>query len=70
MGYGVYVYEGGTSTDMWAVAPQQQLDIVINSSPFKRMGNIGDVSDFVLLLVSDSARWISGEAINVSGAAK
>jgi NAD(P)-dependent dehydrogenase (short-subunit alcohol dehydrogenase family) len=39
-------------------------------SPHKRIGTTADLGDAVALIVSESARWISGQSIVVSGGAK
>jgi 3-oxoacyl-[acyl-carrier protein] reductase len=38
-------------------------------SPIGRLGQVADLGDAVALFVSESARWISGQAIIVSGGA-
>jgi 3-oxoacyl-[acyl-carrier protein] reductase len=61
---------GGTKTDMMSAAPPQMIQWLIDSTPFKRLGTIADISDAVALIASESARWISGQNITVAGAAK
>jgi enoyl-[acyl-carrier-protein] reductase (NADH) len=45
------------------------LEAMANISPFKRIGTVSDIGDSVALLVSESARWISGQAILITGGA-
>ena len=33
----------------------------------RRVGNVEDLADAVLLLVQEKSRWITGQYINVSG---
>jgi 3-oxoacyl-[acyl-carrier protein] reductase len=60
-------------TDMLRNATGDNKDVYAYFSsltPFKRLGSVADIGDAVALIVSESARWISGQNINVSGAAK
>jgi meso-butanediol dehydrogenase/(S,S)-butanediol dehydrogenase/diacetyl reductase len=53
--------------DMMIGAPSELIEAFKSGSPFKRMGTIADIGDAVALIASESARWISGQAINVDG---
>jgi NAD(P)-dependent dehydrogenase (short-subunit alcohol dehydrogenase family) len=59
-------------TDLLApfVADAGTKELFTNASPMKRLGTISDVGDATALIASDSARWISGQAICVAGGAK
>jgi hypothetical protein len=43
--------------------PAQGRKMMERMSPFKRLGTVADVGDSVALLASESARWISGQAV-------
>lgn len=53
-----------------AEVPPHFIELGKKASPQGRMGTIMDLGDAIALLASESARWISGQAISVSGAAK
>jgi 3-oxoacyl-[acyl-carrier protein] reductase len=36
-------------------------------TPLKRLGNPGDIADVVVFIVSDQARWLTGQTIQASG---
>jgi NAD(P)-dependent dehydrogenase (short-subunit alcohol dehydrogenase family) len=44
--------------------------VVAASSPFKRIGTPGEVASVITFLVSDDARWVTGQTICVNGGAK
>jgi 3-oxoacyl-[acyl-carrier protein] reductase len=60
---------GGTETDILANTDAAILEYAKKQSPFGRLATIHDLGDAVALLVSESARWISGQSVVVSGAA-
>lgn len=64
------VHPGGIDTDMLALSPPSFIKAVIDATPAKRLGTIYDLGDAVSLLASESARWISGQAIVVSGGSR
>jgi hypothetical protein len=53
--------------DMLSAAPAAFRAHLASQNPQGRLGTIGDLGDAVALIVSESARWISGQAISVSG---
>ncbi len=50
----------------WLSDPKRR-QIIENSTMLKRLGNIKDLYGLVLLLVSESSRYITGQIINVDG---
>jgi hypothetical protein len=53
---------------MHQAAPTAESKAIYASiSPMKRVGTVADVGDSVALLVSESARWISGQNILITG---
>lgn len=64
------VMPGPTATPMTNQIPDEAREMVVNNSPFKRMGQPPDIADVVAFLASDDARWISGQNILVNGAGK
>lgn len=64
------IHPGGTRTDMLKGAPDFFIQMMVDASPFKRLGTIADIGDAVALFVSESARWISGQNVLVNGASK
>lgn len=71
-GYGVTintVMPGGVSTD---ALPSEVLEkihgpLVAMTRAEERIDTIEDIGDAVLLLCSEKSRWITGQAISVSG---
>lgn len=65
------VHAGPTDTELLrAAAPAEQLAAFAATSPFKRLGHVGDIADAISLLVSEQARWITGQALLVTGGLK
>ncbi|MBR8834317.1 MAG: SDR family oxidoreductase [Stigonema ocellatum SAG 48.90 = DSM 106950] len=60
------VSPGFTDTDMLAHNPQFK-EIGAQMSPLGRLGQPADVADVVAFLVSDQARWITGQNIQAGG---
>jgi len=54
-------------TDMGQASKQLMGDGYLSTIPLGRLGRVRDVVDAVLFLASDSARYITGETINVNG---
>lgn len=61
---------GVTVTPLSQALPASFTDPVIESSPFKRLAQPGDIADVVAFLASHEARWITGQDILVNGGAK
>ena len=64
------VTPGVTETPMSSKLPESFTRPTIESSPFKRLGKPEDIADVVAFLVSEQARWITGQDILVNGGAK
>ncbi|MBI4784081.1 MAG: SDR family oxidoreductase [Oscillatoriophycideae cyanobacterium NC_groundwater_1537_Pr4_S-0.65um_50_18] len=60
------VSPGVTETD-GLVLDQAQVDQLIAQTPLGRLGQPTDVADAVSMLVSDDARWITGQHIRANG---
>ena len=62
------VLPGIIRTDMsaWVNRPEGAA-IAASRSVFNRVGEASDVADIVAFLVSDDARWVTGECIDASG---
>jgi 3-oxoacyl-[acyl-carrier protein] reductase len=43
------------------------LDAEIAVTPLRRLGEPDDIADIVAFLVSDNARWITGQTIGAGG---
>ncbi|BAY50454.1 putative dehydrogenase/reductase (plasmid) [Scytonema sp. HK-05] len=64
------VIPGATDTDMFAsVAPPEMKQMIAQMSPFGRIGQPGDVADVVMFVVSEEARWLTGQSIRATGGA-
>lgn len=64
---------GVIDTDMnadWLRADTETLGAVAAQSPLNRLGTPGDIADVVSFLVSDDARWVTGQYVDVSGGAQ
>jgi 3-oxoacyl-[acyl-carrier protein] reductase len=58
------VLPGTTDTDMlWGSLREAGAQM----SPFKRLGTPKDIADVVLFVVTDQARWLTGQTIHASG---
>ncbi len=55
---------GYTNTDL---LPERDRKVAASASPFKRVGEPGDVSDVAAFLASKDARWITGQEIGAGG---
>lgn len=60
------VSPGVTETD-GLVLDEAQVNQLIAQTPIGRLGQPADIADAVSLLVSDDARWITGQHIRVNG---
>ena len=61
------VAPGYTETDMVKAVPEDVLASIIKLIPVGRLGQVEDISNAVLFLVSDKAGFVTGETINVNG---
>ncbi|MGB7084399.1 MAG: SDR family oxidoreductase [Phormidesmis sp.] len=57
---------GVTDTD-GLVLDQEQVEQLIGQTPLNRLGQPTDIADAVALLVSEDARWITGQHIRANG---
>ncbi len=59
---------GPTGTDLFLNGKsQEQIDQLASLNAFNRLGKPTDIAETVALLVSPSAKWISGQTIRVNG---
>ena len=64
------VSPGATDTDLYrGLAPEAAQQAARQRSPFKRLGEPGEIAEVVAFLASDGGRWVSGQNIRVNGAA-
>jgi len=61
------VAPGVIDTDMNSCYDSDTMESLIEQTPISRLGTPDDVAAAVLFLASDSAGFITGETINVSG---
>ena len=59
------VSPGFTDTDMSAQSPFRTIGATL--SPLGRLGQPSDIADVVMFLVSDEARWLTGQTIQAGG---
>lgn len=62
------VAPGFIETDMTSALTDQQKDNILQKIPMQQMGKAEDVAAAVAFLVSDQARYISGQSLHVNGA--
>lgn len=48
-------------------APQSLMNDILAATPSTRVGNVDDVAAMIAMLLSDDARWINGQIINING---
>lgn len=58
---------GFIDTDMTKKLPEKAKEQVLAGIPFKKMGEVEDVANLVCFLVTDEAKYITGQVINVDG---
>ncbi|KAF9962086.1 hypothetical protein BGZ72_010692 [Mortierella alpina] len=58
---------GVVDTDASKRIPQSILQGVVENTPQKRLGEVGDVADVVSFLASNESRWVNGQTITVAG---
>jgi len=47
--------------------PEEYRDSILSSLALKRMGEVGEMADALLFLLSDEAKWITGQILAVDG---
>ena len=60
------VAPGITDTD-GLVLEQEQIDELISQTPLGRLGQPNDIANAIAMLVSDDAKWITGQNIRATG---
>jgi 3-oxoacyl-[acyl-carrier protein] reductase len=64
------VSPGATDTDLYrSVSSEAGREVARQRTPFKRLGEAREVADVVCFLASAQASWVSGQNIQVNGAA-
>jgi 3-oxoacyl-[acyl-carrier protein] reductase len=58
---------GLIDTDMTSVLPEEYQKKMLDMVPLKRFGKVEDVTAAALFLLSDSAKYITGQVIQVDG---
>jgi 3-oxoacyl-[acyl-carrier protein] reductase len=61
------VSPGFTDTDMLRGGGPQFAELGTQMSPLKRLGTAQDIADVVAFVVSDEARWLTGQNIHAGG---
>ncbi len=61
------VIPGLIPTDMTRKVPEDKMDALISRIPLKRTGTCAEVADLVTFLVSEKARYITGQVIAADG---
>lgn len=61
------VMPGATVPGMFQSAPEARRKEIALLSPFKRLGQPADIADVVAFLVSEDARWVTGQHLLVNG---
>jgi 3-oxoacyl-[acyl-carrier protein] reductase/7-alpha-hydroxysteroid dehydrogenase len=64
------VAPGVTNTDMVAALPKELVDKISEEIPLGRVGEPTDVANAYLYLASDLASYVTGEILQVDGAAR
>ena len=64
------VAPGITETDMVAALPKELIEPLIKTIPLGRIGKPEDIANAFLFLASDMASYITGEILQVDGAAR
>lgn len=63
------VMPGPTLPGQFTAAPREVRDHAASLSPFNRIGHPDDIASVVAFLVSDDARWVTGQHLLVNGGA-
>lgn len=61
------VAPGFVKTDMTAVLPEKVIDALVAQVPLQRMGEPEDIAGAVRYLVSDDAKYVTGQVLQVNG---
>jgi 3-oxoacyl-[acyl-carrier protein] reductase len=61
------VLPGFVETELASDTPQDYKDALIKRTALRRLGQAEDIADVVCFLASHAGRWVTGEAIMVSG---
>jgi 3-oxoacyl-[acyl-carrier protein] reductase len=61
------VSPGFTDTEMLRGGGPQIAEVGTQLSPLKRLGTVRDIADVVAFVVSDQARWLTGQNIHAGG---
>lgn len=61
------VCPGPTDTPLFATLPDKVRDGLVRAIPFRRLGTPEEVADSVLFFASDSAAFVTGQVLSVSG---
>ncbi len=61
------VLPGFVETELASDTPQDYKDALIRRTALRRLGTPEEIASVVCFLATDSARWITGESIQVSG---
>jgi 3-oxoacyl-[acyl-carrier protein] reductase len=61
------VLPGFVETELASDTPQEYKDALIRRTALRRLGTAEEIASVVCFLSTDAARWITGEAIQVSG---
>ncbi|MBQ8681355.1 MAG: 3-oxoacyl-ACP reductase FabG [Bacilli bacterium] len=64
------VAPGITETDMVAALPKEMIEPLIKTIPLGRIGKPRDIANAFLFLASDMASYVTGEILQVDGAAR
>jgi 3-oxoacyl-[acyl-carrier protein] reductase len=60
---------GPTGTELFLRGkPEAVINHIKSLSPFDKLGHPNEVADFVALMATDGAKWLSGQTIRLNGA--
>jgi 3-oxoacyl-[acyl-carrier protein] reductase len=61
------VAPGFIVTDMTDSLDEKQKEAIVSKIPLERLGNVSDISDPVLFLLSDMSAYVTGQVLQVNG---
>lgn len=64
------IMPGPTIRGMFGNLPEEVQQKAATSSPFNRVGTPQDIADIIAFLVSEEARWLTGQDICANGGAR